>query len=577
MDRPRRSPPLALAAALALAAVAGGCKSGPKEDELPAFDPRGLQGDERGAAGTLEPARAVAVPETLGEPYGAEGTLDRPDPLLEPITATPAVLRLDLREVVRRAVVNNQTVRVQAYNPAIEEARVIEAEARFDPTLFGELTYEQNNRSLQALTGFTNVQNQNATARAGVRQLLPSGGQIETRFQQNYFFATINPVDNLVQAQSEEPAYYTELSAQLTQPLLRDFGTQVNSARIDINRNNQSGSFLEFRQNLEQTLARIEQTYWQLAQAQREVEIQQELLERTLATAKVIYDRIRVDVTREQISTANSALEQRRAGLIRAQARVADLSDQLKNFMNDPTIPVASPTLLLPDTEAVLQQVIFDPEDQVKTALTFRPELGRQQLEVDSADIAAKVASNNELPRLDLIAEYGVTGFDDQYGNSIQDAFGGGEYNYYYRVGFQFEYPLGNRAARAITRRARLQRLQAETQYRQLVDQVTLEVRQALREVDTTWQEYTRNREAVLRSRDALDVVQILEENNEPLTPDFVNRKLQRQTDLAGAQTAEATALAAYNSALANLELAKGTLLRYNNVILREEDLPQAR
>ena len=60
----------------------------------------------------------------------------------------------------------------------------------------------------------------------------------------------------------------------------------MNRARIVINRNNQRISLLEFRKTLEQNLADIEKAYWQQVDAEGEVKIAEELLNRTLATGK---------------------------------------------------------------------------------------------------------------------------------------------------------------------------------------------------------------------------------------------------------------------------------------------------
>ena len=61
------------------------------------------------------------------------------------------------------------------------------------------------------------------------------------------------------------------------------------------------------------------------------------------------------------------------------------------------------------------------------------------------------------------------------------------------------------------------------------------------------------------------------ERANEPLRPEFVQLKLDTQQRYAEAMHSEAQAIAGYNIALAQLERAKGTLLRYNNVLLQEE------
>jgi len=145
-----------------------------------------------------------------------------------------------------------------------------------------------------------------------------------------------------------------------------------------------------------------------------------------------------------------------------------------------------------------------------------------------------------------------------------------------FTVGFQFEVPIGNRAARAIWRRAQLQRMQAIDQYRALIDQVALDVRTALRQVNTTWEERVGSRNARFAAADALAAVEEREKANEALTPDFVNRKLDLQSQLAQAEQREAQADSDYMIALSDLERAKGSLLRYNNVIMQESPLDEA-
>jgi len=77
----------------------------------------------------------------------------------------------------------------------------------------------------------------------------------------------------------------------------------------------------------------------------------------------------------------------------------------------------------------------------------------------------------------------------------------------------------------------------------------------------------------VFAQQDALRAIQQREDNQEPLTPTFVQLKLDTQDRVASAQSNEAEAVSNYNIAIARLEQAKGTLLRYNNVVMAEEQL----
>ena len=88
------------------------------------------------------------------------------------------------------------------------------------------------------------------------------------------------------------------------------------------------------------------------------------------------------------------------------------------------------------------------------------------------------------------------------------------------------------------------------------------------RDVETSWQSIGQTRAAKFAASKALETIQNLEAGGEALRPDFIERKLQRQQDLANAEQAEAEAESGYNIAIAKLEQRKGTLLRYNNIIL---------
>jgi hypothetical protein len=81
-------------------------------------------------------------------------------------------------------------------------------------------------------------------------------------------------------------------------------------------------------------------------------------------------------------------------------------------------------------------------------------------------------------------------------------------------------------------------------------------------------------RQALFAAADALDAIQQEQEvGNAPLTPDFVNRKLNAQEVLAQARREDARATTDYNVAISSLERAKGTLLKYDNVLMQQEPL----
>src|SRR5688500_12101127 len=190
----------ALAAATILTAVA--CR--PKEKIAP-FNPRALQEPERAAAQGAPTLPRRALPTTLESPFYDETATTEPATTDSTTTAAttrrssppatgPAlgvnegVIRMPLREVIQRAVMHNLDVQVAGYDPAIEETRVTEAEARFDPTFFTNFQYGVD-RILAPTPDNPTVDTggetvfRTYTVQTGVRQELESGGRVEARIE----------------------------------------------------------------------------------------------------------------------------------------------------------------------------------------------------------------------------------------------------------------------------------------------------------------------------------------------------------------------------------------------------------
>ena len=570
---------IARAAAGALLAL-GWCAAGPGcSPETPLFDPRDMDRSVRAtaadSANVWRAAYSTTQPTTL--PTTLQTTTTDMPPELGPVPGNVPMVRMPLQEIIQRTAAHNKEARVAGYEPSIEETREIENEARYDPSFFLNGTYEV--QRVLTPTGsvapdpFEPREFRTLSGQAGVRQLLPTGAQWEASYRVQRIQG--NQVFNPGGDPEFQQYYLDELVLRLTQPLLRDFGTEVNRARINISRNNRRISLLEFRRTLEEQLFETERTYWQLMQAEREVYIAEALLDRSLETYRILLSRFNagVDVSRVQVSQAASFVETERAVLLRAKARVSDLSDQLKKFMNDPDFPVAGSVVILPGDAPMEEPIDFNLKDLIDAALDYRLELGQQILRIRTAELTQGVARNNLLPQLNFIGSLSFQGVGLNPGQAAKDQRQWEDISS--SIGLELEIPIGNRAARAIFRRVELQRLQSIEQYQNLVDTVQVDVTTALRDVNTSWKEINQRRQARFAGQDALLAIQERREAGEALTPEFVQLELDAQERLARAAADESAALANYNIAIARLERAKGTLLRYNNVVMAEEPLPR--
>jgi outer membrane protein TolC len=547
----------------------------------PPFNARVAGNNERDSVAYPEQRPMPRLPTTFQSDYmppnpdGTPATKPTSPPTTGVALDVQPVLRLPLQEIIHRAVANSLDVKVASYSPGIDATRVTEAEARFDPSYFANATFESRNKpsAYPIFSGDGNIDSEDiGTLSTGIQQQLENGGTVSLGYT-----SSIDHINNLATTGSvtPNPFWLNELALQFNQPILQGFGNDVNRAKIVISRNQQKISLLDFRKQLEETLDNIEKDYWQLCEAEKEIDIDERLLNETVHTADILLNRVGQDVTRVQLSQANASVETRRASLVRARAHVRDISDDLKRQMNDPELPISGGTLILPADKPIDQPLHFDKDDQIRSGLENRFELGQQQYRIDSAGEQLLVAKNLLQPQLNLVGSIGFDGLGESFGRAFDRQ---AEFDHTdFSLGVQLSIPIGNRAARAAYERARLQQQQAIDSYQATIEQVTLDVVQALREVDTSWNELVGFRKATFAQEDVLAALNQREEGGEALTPTFVQLKLDTQERLADARKQENTALAAYNVAIYKLEEAKGTLLRYNNVVMEEDSLPYTR
>ncbi len=378
-------------------------------NEAPPFDPKAIERIQREGARYTPTPEMAPLPRTLPAINPAEG-VEPNRPKTRPIGPT---VRMELKEIIHRVVINNLNVRVAGYQASIDKERITEDEALFDPSFFANaLAQKQFPQGVVPQLAPNELLQQ--SLEAGFKQKLESGGQVQigvksTRSQFQSTPYIFNP------ATTQNTVYDSTVTFQITQPLLQNFGDYVNRARILIARNDYRVSVLDWREQLEKAVQTTEEAYWKLILAYRDLEIQQHLLRDTESTLDIIIARLQNDTSMLQVSQARATVEQRRASLVRAQAQIGDLSDQLKALMYDPDFPLGGPVTILPGDEPVEEPVRYTIADQLETAMQNRLELIQQKLKIDSAQVVIKAAENNLLPSLNLVGTVGLEGLGNDF------------------------------------------------------------------------------------------------------------------------------------------------------------------
>lgn len=188
-------------------------------------------------------------------------------------------------------------------------------------------------------------------------------------------------------------------------------------------------------------------------------------------------------------------------------------------------------------------------------------------MEIETAHIIVGAAKNQALPRFDAIFTYKILGLGSDPDKAFRQL-SRNDFNEY-QVGVQFEWPIGSRAGRAKIKQSKLRYEQAIASRKAQIEQIILEVNNAVRAMDTTQDAIYPAQEATVAAEKN---VQATKERAERKSPAELETELAGQQNLAQARQTFLQALVAYNVAVADLERSKGTLLPYNNVVLEEKD-----
>ena len=473
------------------------------------------------------------------------------------------IINLTIEQALTRALANSPVIRSMSFEPDISKENITQAAAEFDYTAFGSFNYSKDDKPNNSLydSEYGTISEggiiKSYLYQAGIKQKGITGSEWSASW------ALTRSWDNWT-TRRLSTRYEPMLVFQIRQPLLRDAWAELNLAGLNISKLNYRISFTAFRQKTQDIAVEVISAYWALLQSRREMEIQQWLLDKTQETLKKVEARKEIDATAIQIKQAEAYMKTRQATLIQAKKRIADVQDILVLLLADPNMNVLSKSEIVPATAPNMTPTEFEPLDSLQIAMQNNPVIQQTRLKMEVAEINVDIAKNQKLPRLDVVASTELQGFA-RHVDDAQDGIFNDNYTSY-GIGLALEYPLGNRQRQAELRQRQLERAKALLDLQNISDEVATQVKERIRNVDSTYQEAMAQTEAVNAAKIQLEAIEAAETIRSQLTPEFLLVKLQAQETLANAQRAEIEAIVGFNTALATLAQATGTVLQLHQV-----------
>ncbi len=496
-------------------------------------------------------------------------------------------------------------VAVQESDPQYgTEAALSAFDAQLSTSLFFQKNDQEFNNRLVGVNGF--FAQQYDTLEAQISKRAVTGDQFSVRHAVDY------NQDNNLANQFTGGAYDTLLEAQVRHPFLQGSGVEFNriagpGARpgvyngVLIARLKTDVSLTEFQIGLRDFVSNLENAYWDLYFAYRDldakIKARDEALEtwrninalhqanrRGGETDKEAQAREQYFQFEEEVQNAlvGRELEGTRtnngstSGTFRGLPGVHTAERKLRLLMG---LPPTDGRLIRPSDEPPICYVTFDWPELSTQALCNREELRRQRWVVKARELEM-IASNNFLrPNLDFVGRYGVRGFGHDLLNTARAP--GDPFDNAYRslvngdfpewqLGLEFSMPIGFRQAHAGVRNAELRLAQSRAVLREQELQVLNNLTGAVDQVGRAFLVLQTSINRTIAARDQLKALRAAYEADKAEL--FVVLDAHRRYTEALSNYFQARV--DYALAVRNVQFEKGSLLEYCDIALAEGPWP---
>ncbi len=318
-----------------------------------------------------------------------------------PLQAEEKKLELTLKDSIAQALKENLELQVQMTNPDLAMQNKLIRGAIFIPKFEVEMTTsESNTPSSDALQGADIITRKRLGLNVALSQRLAIGGDLRIslnngRSESNSIYNTINPYLQSV------------LTASLTQPLLKNFGTLATKRDIIVATNDYKKARHQLRQSIIDLVYNVEDAYWNLVYYYQDLESRKKSLQRSRDLLRQNEIKVRVGSAAPiDILEAKAEVATNESQVIQAEKAIQTAEENLKRILN----MTQREEIVVPVDMPEVKPVNFDLNAFLEEALNSRPDIEQARLELKNHNINVKYARNQMLPDLQLVASYYTTG-----------------------------------------------------------------------------------------------------------------------------------------------------------------------
>jgi outer membrane protein TolC len=462
---------------------------------------------------------------------------------------------LSLKDAVSIGLKNSFDIQSEKVLIEVRKEQITQEDAKFDPIVTANAGAKFSDMPTAYAPYNTDyLREKTYSASAGISKLHHAGftGAFSLSSRR---LDTNNPYENL------DPSYKTVLRMDLTLPILKNFGKDINATGLKQREIAMQQARLELYSKMVGKTEEIETAYRNLARTTEVLKLN--ISARELASELLESDRKRFNagiVPITEVQEAEAAVAVRDEQVVLAKTGVADAMNKLNSLLN----PMEYYDELT--TEPLAKNWIeVSTGEEYETALKARPDIENLRAELAKQDLTIKYLKNQELPELDVVNTLGVIGlsgsertdnhFEGNYADSLYDMSDAEGYEAY--IGLSFKYPLGQRASKAQTAAANSEKRRAVYRLKNSEVLIKKEIHDAATIITNSKERYEISLTSIRLAETTLE--QEMKKLKEGLSDTF--RILKFQNDVISAKIRSINALYDYNRGIAMLYKADGTNL----------------
>jgi outer membrane protein TolC len=387
-------------------------------------------------------------------------------------------VELPLRTAIASALEHNLGLRIAAYQPANALDSVEIEEAQFDPSLFGNVSLQEQQSAARssALDGQVIPESENRRARAGVDKRLATGATVTVDSAINRSVTNNNAARN--------PDSSADVGISIRQPLLKDGWSTVNLAPLARAKVNAERSLFELRSDVLDLVLSTEIAYWNLAYTRADRALTASSLELAANLLEENIERERLGmVTPLEVLQAEAEVLNQQEAIIQAERAIEDAEDALRRAMGQTNFI----EIIIDQIKVAVLPVAIKPLRPMDAVVldTVRSDVDAQAQErrIEVERINRILAQDETRPDLDLTAGVTYLGRDQDGETAYRGAYRADGYDW--NVGIEVRMPWGFREARARARIAERNLEQATLQLYDIKQEKALAARNAWRSANT--------------------------------------------------------------------------------------------